>query len=241
MLNMPDNVREALSFLGKIQLFEAFVDQQEKQITEYSRNFDQYIEQYSVEKYAYPGMGKDEEGIYIDQVNHISGISEEDYDLQSIFTELMPTYQRRSILITLFSTFEVALKNLLFAHAETIGRSFNVKKSKEQKNISVLEHWLNQAMDFGMELQPTDTSIDIFADIHCLRLVRNSFVHDDGMKPNSELKGYIQRNPHLNTNGSQITMESKYVIYAASRLKIFAETLIRECLKTRSMKTTATT
>lgn len=158
--------------------------------------------------------------------------------MKDIFTDFMPVYQRRSMLITLFSTFEVALKNLFVTHANTTGKPFKTKKRKGE-NVSVLEHWFNQAKAVGMDLRSTDTSIDILSDIHCLRLVRNALVHDDGMHPNAELRGYIVSNPHLSIDGCQIIMGSTYVSYAVSRLKMFAEILIRECMISLSPKATS--
>ena len=87
----------------EIHFISAFNDKQESQIDDFNKNIEDHIEVSYVKSWHQDSSGSYEEGV--DQVEFIGSISEADYDVREIFTEVMPVYQRQAMLLTLWGGF----------------------------------------------------------------------------------------------------------------------------------------
>src|SRR5690606_2035171 len=165
-------VVQALS--EEIVFLQSFLKQQERQIQDYCDNFEKYVEEVDVEREYWDGYNEPEMVVFTER--HIDGIQESDFDIKGVFTEILPIYQRQSMLVTLWSRFEAKIKDIvLYRHEE---RSTKVRK--KPKDTSILKHLLTELDSFGLDFSDNKLKDAINFLDNEVRYVRNCWVHDGG-------------------------------------------------------------
>ena len=124
--------------------------------------------------------------VIVDDVRHIEGFSEHDYDIEKVFGYVIPMYQRQSMLITMYSIFESDLARM----SEYVGLlglgGGQMKKVRDSSKIRKYLNRLEEASVVGDEVYEDFDFLD-----YEVRYVRNAWVHDAGMNPKGKIPSEI--------------------------------------------------
>lgn len=169
----------------ELQILEAFYSKQEFQISEFSNNIEEHIEVFQVE--GWQAMCADDEGEpYIEEIEHIAGITEDSYDIRGLFLETMPIYQRQAFLLTLWGVFESELEKMCTSVCSTFNNAYSIPA--KPKNISNIQHFLNELEKRGI---PSNPSIEYLRSLDILsnevRHVRNAWAHNAGRDKDNKI------------------------------------------------------
>ncbi len=217
--------------LEEIHFIQAFSSQQEKQIESYIEDIDKFVETADVER-AFQ-ISKDEYEAATISVEHIEGISEEEYDFKRVFTEVMPMYQRQSMLTTLWAKYESSVDHLINHICERLSRP----PKNKPKNISIFEHQTNELERLGISLSEIieiSESMDFLIDK--VRHIRNSWVHRGGIPINRRAKNHALNHQDLSLDGNQISIGKKYINVVVQHMRVIGEHLSDEILVKKKIK-----
>lgn len=189
-----------------IILLSAFFVKQEEQISEFQKNLDKHIELTEVERWTQRYAG-DEGGTYIDEVEHIAGITDEDYDVRELFSEVMPTYQRQAMLLTLWSVFEYKLEKLCIAVNSLEDKKYKLSDNKGR--ISTLIHIINELSNAGVPEKQTEDFSELIKELNDeVRHVRNAWAHNGGV----DKKGNLTKIPYgISVRGLRLIISREYI------------------------------
>lgn len=206
------------SFISdELYIIRAFNNKQEAQISDFIDNIEQHIEVTEVERWFQ--ISPDDAEVGIDQIEHIAGISEEEYDIREMFTEIMPIYQRQAMLLTLWGSFECEMEEM-FIYVS--GQECLPKKNKKEK-ISKLRHMVNCFSKIGI---PTAATKEYESSVNTLdeevRIIRNAWAHDGGKDPKNKIPegtlGIVKKY-------SQIAISKEYIQSVVSLMHIVSQEL----------------
>ncbi|QYK07596.1 hypothetical protein [Shewanella mangrovisoli] len=206
------------SFISEeLYIIRAFNNKQESQISEFIDDIEQHIEVTEVEQWFQ--FSADDKEISIKQIEHIEGITEEEYDLREMFTEIMPIYQRQAMLLTLWAAFEFEMEKM-YIH---VSGQESLPKKKSKKNISKLRHMVNCFSKIGIPSAPTK---DFLSSVNTLdeevRVIRNAWAHDGG----KDLKNKIAKGSFgVEVKYSQIVISKEYIQSVISLMHIVSQEL----------------
>ena len=192
------------SFISdELYIISAFNDKQEVQLSEFIDNIEQHIEVTEVERWFQISADGGEVGVA--QIEHISGISEEEYDIREMFTEIMPIYQRQAMLLTLWGSFESEMEKMyIYASAKE-----SLPKKNKKDKISKLKHMINCFSKMGMPAEPTREYVSAVNTLDDeVRLIRNAWVHDGGKDPMDKIPDGIEG---IVKKYSQIEISKEYI------------------------------
>ncbi len=156
------------------------------------------------------------------------GLSDDTWDLHSIFEEYFPTLQRGSALITLFSFIEHELENLchLFSNEKEIKIKVN---DLHGKGINRSINYLKKVT--GLKI---DTSIQIWEEIKSIQKIRNLIVHNSGILHNKhkepmkiELE-YISKTENISEKDFEVFFEAGYLFHALETFDNFCKIIDKE-------------
>lgn len=201
---------------------ESFLRQQEKQIVEYCENFDKHVGVEEIDKEYWDGYNEPE--IVTFPVRHVDGILETDYDLKGIFTEILPTYQRQAILVSLWSRFESKMADIIdHIHSER-----GSKQKAKRKNDSVFKHQISEFCSFGLSFEEENLQSSIYTLDNEVRIIRNCWVHDGG-KPNKEqIFSLINQTKFLSITNGLVDISFEYLQGVANNMSLLANHIYHE-------------
>lgn len=209
------------SFISdELYIIKAFIDKQEAQISEFTDNIENHVEVAEVaEVERWFHISADEGEVGVDQIEHIAGISEEEYDIREMFTEVMPIYQRQAMLLTLWGVFESEMEEM-YIYAS--GKECLPKKNKKGK-ISKLKHMLNCFSKIKIPPEPTEEFVSAMKVLdEEVRLIRNAWAHDGGKDPEDEIPDDIEG---IIKKYSQIAISKEYIKNVVSLMHIISQEL----------------
>ncbi|MCG6339750.1 hypothetical protein K6U19_00555 [Vibrio fluvialis] len=190
----------------ELELLQAFNVKQLELTESFLSNLDDHVETYSKEVFYQTHAEDEGKAIEID-VEHIGGLSEDDCDFKSVFHEVLPMYQRQSMLVTHWAIFECELKNYYTFLAPKLGRSKRIPKKK--KGESTLEHLSRVYKGLGLYLDKSTAykeAFDILNDE--VRFVRNDWVHNGGRPTNTK---NLEAIDGISLNGGQMELSTAYL------------------------------
>ena len=201
----------------ELYVIRAFNDKQEAQISDFIDNIEQHIEVAEVERWFQISANEGEVGI--DQIEHIAGISEEEYDIREMFTEIMPIYQRQAMLLTLWGSFESEMEKMYIYASD---RESLPKKNKKDK-ISKLKHMINCFSKMGIPPEPTKEYASAVKTLDDeVRLIRNAWAHDGGKDAKDKIPDGIEG---IVKKYSQIVISKEYIKNVVSLMHVISQEL----------------
>lgn len=202
-----------------IVLLRAFFVKQEAQIAEFQDNLDKHIEVSEVERWTQRYAG-DEGEAYVDEIEHIAGISDDDYNVRELFLEVMPAYQRQSMLLTLWGAFEYEIEKMCVAVGSLKNKEYTLPN--KPKNTSAFMHLINELIELGVPNEQTDAFNELIKSLNDeVRHVRNAWAHNGGVDKDNKL---TQIPNGISVSGLRLIISREYivkVIQLMSRLSVF--------------------
>lgn len=224
------------SFIEEIiMLLSAFNSKQEAQINEFQSTIDEHTIITEVKRWQQRYDG-DEVEPYIDQIEHIGGFSDEDYNVRDLFLKVMPTYQRQAMLLTLWAAFEFEMEKMCIAVSSINNNKYTIPK--KTKPISKFIHLISE---LKKQRVPSNPSVEFDRYVRTLdsevRVIRNAWAHDGGVDiKNKLLKGI----PGITTIDSQLAISKEYIdkvielmTYISQELNSSAQPLFVAAINTR--------
>ncbi|WP_413472485.1 hypothetical protein [Shewanella baltica] len=204
------------SFISdELCIIRAFNDKQEAQISDFIDNIEQHIKVAEVERWG-PNLSGDGD-IGIDQIEHLAGISEEEYDIRELFREVMPIYQRQAMLLTLWGVLDSEIKDM---YLYVSGEKCLPEKSKK---ISDFKHVINCLSKIGIPPEPTKEYEFSVKTLDCeVRLIRNAWAHNSGKDPKNKIPKGI---PGIGEKYSQIAISKEYINKVVSLMHALSQEL----------------
>ncbi|WP_197476075.1 hypothetical protein, partial [Oleiphilus sp. HI0043] len=95
----------------ELKLQRAYIQKQEQLLSSFTENIESHIETYEQEMFVQTHAEDEGEIIRVD-LEHINGVTEQDYDIRSLFSQSMTMYQRQSMLLTLWAMLESELERI---------------------------------------------------------------------------------------------------------------------------------
>ena len=216
--NIEVNLKILPSYISdEIYIIRAFNDKQEAQISEFTENIEKHIEIAEVERWFQ--FSADDGEVGIEQIEHIAGISEEEYDIRDVFTEIMPIYQRQAMLLTLWGAFECEMEKMYLFTSKTKKLPDKKKGDKSSK----FKHMINL---FKKNSIPVEPSEDFCKAINVLdnevRFIRNAWAHNGGKFPKNKISENI---PGIDEKYSQISISQEYIKIVVEMILVISKEL----------------
>src|SRR5690606_14336466 len=213
-------VVQALS--EEIVFLQSFLKQQERQIQDYCDNFEKYVEEVEAEREHWDGYNEPEIVVFTER--HVDGILESEFDIKGVFTEVLPVYQRQSMLVTLWSRFEAKDKDVVIY----LNEERSTKIRKKPKDSSILRHLLTELSSFGLDFSDKKLQEAIsFLDDEA-RFVRNCWVHDGGLPTKHQIGKIIERSSSLSITDRLIDVSNSYLHEVAGSMSLLASYVYHE-------------
>jgi hypothetical protein len=206
----------------ELHIMSAFISQQSKQIEDYRNNIEKYVEVAEVEKWYY--NGPDEGDVVLDEVQHIEGFSEDDYDFKALFTEVMPAYQRQAMLVTLWARLEAKLDDIVRYLADSLKKA----KRKKPKGVSDFQHLINEIERLGVKFGDSEEVRSAITTLNnSVRLIRNSWVHNGG-RPSHNVEEHIAHDDGLSIDSGYINVSGNYLKFVLKNMRIISRHILDE-------------
>lgn len=189
----------------ELNLIRAFNQKQEQLIEEFITDINNHIGTMEGQIYA----GDTGELIAVD-IDHIAGVTEEEYDIRALFSENMPMYQRQSMLLTMWAMFEYELERSFLVLSTTLGA--NDVLPKKPREISKFRHILNQFEKLDCLLDCSEgfnryvTVLD-----NEVRIIRNAWAHNGGIDTKEKIPDSVSGITKIH---SQICISKEYIEHA---------------------------
>ena len=202
----------------EILMINAFIEKQNELIAGFLENYEGHVETLEREQWHQCAV-VDEGEIATDEIKYIGSLSEEEYDLKSTFTELMPSYLLASSLITVWSIFEREMERMY----EHISATYFDGKALRRKppSTSKIKHLVNSIEEFNLSVKNT---VELKEAINKLdsqvRHVRNAWAHHGGIDAKGKLQGNISG---IEKRYSQIVVKPSYLVKVIELLKIVSK------------------
>ncbi|HAS6969095.1 TPA: hypothetical protein I7284_07340 [Vibrio parahaemolyticus] len=199
----------------ELELIQAFNVKQLELTADFLSNLDDHVETQTREIF-YQTHAEDEGEAVEVEVPHIGGISADEYDFKSIFSEILPMYQRQSMLVTNWGIFENELKKYYRYLAPKLGKSPSIPRKKyvDDKLESALQHLVRIFKELGLLTEPSPSFDAAFSVLDQeVRFVRNDWVHNGGLPKNTKNLEEIQG---ISLNGKQMDISADYLANATN-------------------------
>lgn len=206
----------------EIVFLQSFLKQQERQIQDYCENFERYVEEVDIEREFWGGYNEPEMVVFTER--HVDGILESEFDIKGVFTEVLPIYQRQSMLVTLWSRFEAKVRDIvLFLHEER-----STKIGSKPKKSSILSHLLSELSLFGLDFSDKALQeVIVFLDNE-VRYVRNCWVHDGGLPAKHLIEKIIESTSGLSITDRLVNVSNNYLHEVAGSMSLLAGFIYHE-------------
>lgn len=208
------------SIYEEIYIFKSFLNQQEKQVNEYIQNINSRKESYDTTKIIFTGNNNYEEILV--SVDHIEGISEDDYDIVGLFTEDFPLYQRQSMLLTLWSLFESKLKDIYDLLISESGQ----QPRKKKKNQSDFSFFIDELTKLGCNFNDERIANILLFLNGDVRNIRNDWVHHGGI-PKRDYRDLINQNK-IKITSRKIDLSNVFLNDITDQILATSEHIINE-------------
>ncbi|EJL6264420.1 hypothetical protein VDT04_003387 [Vibrio cholerae] len=196
----------------ELRLVQAFNKKQAELTDTFVANIHEHVETYTREVF-YQQHADDPGEVFEVAVEHIAGVSEDEYDFKAVFCELMPMYQRQSMLVTNWAVFECELKKFYSILAEEKGRSPELPK---KKSGSELNHLVKNFQALGLLKNPSAEFNEAFDKLENeVRLIRNDWVHNGGVSKASKNVDLITG---VSVSGQQLDISMDYIELATKAM-----------------------
>lgn len=199
----------------ELELLQAFNVKQLELTDSFLSNLDDHVETHTKEVF-YQTHAEDEGELIEVEVPHIGGISEDEYDFKNIFSQVLPMYQRQSMLVTNWGIFENELKKYYSYLAPRLGKSASIPKKQKVDNKleSALEHLVRIFKELGLLTEQSPSFSAAFETLNQeVRFVRNDWVHNGGIPNNTKNVGEING---ISLNGKQMDISADYIAKATN-------------------------
>jgi len=218
---VTQSLNEELSFLY------AFVNQQEGQIDDYTREYKSKVT--VIRKEDTTDINKENNS----SISHIDGIAESDYDIESIFTEVMPAYQRQAMLVTIWSRIETKLDEIV----SLLASNRKTKRIKKSGKSSDFRHLISELQRLGINFRSNKNVFDMISMLdNDVRKIRNSWVHNGGLPCTKSVRKNIIENQDLHLNNGIIYIEKDFLITVIDAMKTVANHIFNEATKKSTQK-----
>ncbi|HCH3991741.1 TPA: hypothetical protein NKV63_001702 [Vibrio parahaemolyticus] len=201
----------------ELELLQAFNVKQLELTSDFVSHIDDHVET-QTKKIFYQTHAEDEGEAVEVEVPHIGGISADEYDFKSIFSEILPMYQRQSMLVTNWGIFENELKKYYSYLASKLGKSPSIPKKKnvDGKLESALQHLVRVFKELGLLTEQSPLFDAAFTALDQeVRCVRNDWVHNGGVPKNTKNLEEIQG---ISLNGNQMDISADYLENATNHM-----------------------
>ncbi|KZZ67581.1 hypothetical protein, partial [Oleiphilus sp. HI0128] len=190
----------------ELKLQRAYIQKQEQLLSSFTENIESHIETYEQEMFVQTHAEDEGEIIRVD-LEHINGVTEQDYDIRSLFSQSMTMYQRQSMLLTLWAMLESELERIYLYTSEQLNKGDVLPRRPKDK--SKFLHLIEQFEKLECLTEPTQEfreSIDLLN--NQVRIIRNAWAHDGGVDLKSKLPevidGISKKNNKINISGEYI-------------------------------------
>lgn len=162
---------------NEVEIIAAFYQKQEQLIESMEKNFHQHVDEHITQ--SWNQLCSDYGEIQEQRIEIVAGLTNEEYDLQELFTKVMPLYHRSSVLMSLWGAFENELTSA-FNH---FSKSNNgpEKLPNKPRGKSSIWHLIDQISKL-VHIPTTEESFKSsfgFLDEQA-RHVRNTWAHEHG-------------------------------------------------------------
>lgn len=201
----------------ELELLQAFNVKQLELTADFLSNLDDHVETQTKEMF-YQTHAEDEGEVVEVEVPHIGGISADEYDFKSIFSEILPMYQRQSMLVTNWGIFENELKKYYRYLAPQLGQSANIpnKQNENGRVESALQHLIRIFKELGLLSEQSPEFDEAFSTLDQeVRFVRNDWVHHGGVPTGTKNVEEIQG---ISLNGNQMDISADYLANATNHM-----------------------
>lgn len=161
----------------------------------------------------------------MDDLRHIEGASEDDYDLNKIFGDVFPMYQRQSALITAYSIFEFGLSNMC-EYAEGLIQTSS--SYKHDNKLSKIRNFLNRLQVCGVVPPEIHETFD-FLD-NDVRHIRNAWAHNNGKNTRGKVRKDIEGVEYVY---SQLSLSPEFIAKVTKSMNYVAKTITDSIVRKR--------
>lgn len=202
----------------EVLMMKEFVDKQNSLVENFKNSFGSEVGVYLRKDLIQCGLGDGGE-IVDNDIRFVGSLSEEDWDLEEIFLEIMPAYFLASSLMAVWSVFEKEMERM---YEYVSNQYFDGRKlAKKRSNISKIDHLSDSLKDFGLG---RNISEELDEAIGCLndevRLVRNAWAHNGGEDAEGRLGNNVDG---ITIKQSKIIISPAYIERVVRLMEIAAK------------------
>lgn len=202
----------------EVLMMKEFVDRQNSLVDNFIKNFDQEVNVVLSKELMQVSI-EDEGAIVERELRLVGRLTEEDWDLEETFIELMPAYLLGSSLMAVWSIFEKEMERM---YAYVSRAYFDGRKlGRKRPNVSKIAHLSEELNDFGLGRhisEELDRAIGHLDDE--VRLVRNAWAHHGGEDIHGSLGGSVEG---IKIKESKIIISSEYIERAIDSMEVAAK------------------
>lgn len=201
-----------------LELMESFVEKTESQILGW---ISEYKKEIFNQDLFWEEMKKDPNQEYISCIRYHSNLSDCELDLDFIFTEYFPSFQRKSALISLCSFLEFELMQLCKSYKEIVPNY----KTFQSKDV-----WIDRSVSYLIQhvgLTISKNNI-IWNKIKIIQKIRNAIVHQNGQitfqhKDYKEINTFFLKNSKIWNIQNEIILKDGFLQYVLKSFNDFFE------------------
>jgi hypothetical protein len=172
----------------ELEILTGFLRKQDELTSSFMKELDSHKDYGEREVYQQDWAG-DIGRVEIQPIAYIAGLSDDEMDVDSAFTDIFPMYQRQAMLISLWSMFEVELTKFYYRVSSELDVNTEFKKLKQKSILFSLKTYF---VELGLELEQSEEFKEGFKFLNDeVRHIRNDWVHNGGESVNSEKIGDI--------------------------------------------------
>lgn len=201
-----------------LDLMESFVKKTEDQILDW---IFEYKKEISNQDSFWEEMKNNPDEKYISCMRYHFNLDDGDYDLNFIFTEYFPSFQRKSALISLMSFLEIELKQLCEFYKETM---------PTYKNFKSKDLWIDKSVNYLIKHVKLNISKSnkIWNQLKIIQKIRNVIVHENGQitsehKDYKEINTFFLKYPQFWSIQDEILLKDGFLQYVLKAFDDFFE------------------
>ncbi|MCE2593776.1 hypothetical protein K6Y31_02985 [Motilimonas cestriensis] len=220
----------------ELELLQAFHEQQEKQISDFIFNIDDHIETDWHE--GWHQSYADDPGELIEYpVERIGAVTEHGYNIREIFTDVMPMYQRQSMLISMWALYECEFTNYYSHVASMLGRKPELPKKKKGECVSQFIHILNSFKRLGCLESESESFAPAVERLNGeVRHIRNAWAHNGGKLQSNDV---IEGVEGITISTGQVNLSASYIENVSELISLVTSELsdsVVEVIKQHKLK-----
>ena len=202
----------------EVLMMKEFVDRQNSLVANFIKNFDQEVQ--VVFRKELMQTSPDDEGTIVGREIRLAGkLTEEDWDLEETFLELMPAYLLGSSLMAVWSIFEKEMERM---YGYVSREYFDGRKlARKKPGVSKIGHLSEALSEFGLGRNISEELDEAIGHLNDeVRLVRNAWAHNGG----EDIKGSLGDDVEgINIKGSKIIISSEYIGKVLDSMEVSAK------------------